>query len=81
MFYIHALELINLAIEHEILIEQDGGVVVYRDASETMKEGWYLEDKNTLAHELMESKEGQDIIISALKEKNVEFKPTKYFGL
>ena len=81
MLYITALELINLAIENGVLMEQEGMIVVYRDASPTSEEGWYLEDKDTLAKELKESKEGQEAIISALREKNIEFKPTDYSWL
>lgn len=78
MIYINALELINACIENEILVEKDGGVFVYRNASANSKEGWYLDDKDILAKEIMADTEAQNALISALKEKGVEFIPTDY---
>lgn len=73
MFYIDALNLINLAIENSILVEKDGGIFVYREKSANNEEGWYLDDKDIIIREVMQSKEAQDILISTLKEKDVEF--------
>lgn len=81
MYYINALELINTCIQHDILKEKDGCVLVYRTASANSKEGWYLCDKDLVAKELMNDAEGQQILIDALKKKNVEFTPTDYAGL
>lgn len=78
MKYINALELINIALENNILTERDGGILVYREASHTNCEGWYLTEKDILAKELMSSEEGQKVIISALKKKNVEYTPKEY---
>lgn len=81
MWYIHAIELINLAIKNDVLKEKDGGAFVYRNNSDTSPEGWYLEDKDTIAYELMEDEEGQKLLIEALKDKNIEFKPTDFSWL
>ena len=69
MNYINALKLINTCIEHNLLHEENGGVFVYRKATPKSKEGWYLTDKDILAKELMKDKNGQETLISALKEK------------
>lgn len=78
MWYIHTIELINIAIKNDVLKEKDGNVFVYRNGSDTSPEGWYLEDKEMLAHELMEDEKGQKFIIEALKDKNIEFQPTDF---
>lgn len=78
MIYINALELINVCVENEILQEVNGGVPVYRKATPTHKEGWYLTDKDLLAKELMQDTTGQNILITELKRKGVEFTPTDY---
>ncbi|MDF2880247.1 MAG: hypothetical protein K0R54_804 [Clostridiaceae bacterium] len=78
MIYINAIELINLCIEHDILKEENGEVPVYRQGTPKSKEGWYLTDKDTLAKELMNDEDGQNMLISVLKEKNVEFKPSHF---
>jgi hypothetical protein len=75
MFYINALHLINVCIDNNILKEKDKKVLVYRSGTPTSAEGWYLVDKDILAKELMNDKDGQDVLIEALKEKNVEFVP------
>lgn len=74
MYYINALKLINLCVEHNILQEKDNKIFVYRNKGKNNKEGWYLESKETLALELKEDKKGQETLICALKEKGVDFK-------
>ena len=74
MYYINALKLINLCVEHNILQEKDNKIFVYRNKGKNNKEGWYLEPKETLALELKEDKKGQETLICALKEKGVDFK-------
>lgn len=74
MYYINALKLINLCVEHNILQEKDNKIFVYRNKSKDNKEGWYLEPKETLALELKEDKKGQETLICALNEKGVDFK-------
>ena len=53
MRFIEALNLINLCVKHKVLAEMDGGIVVYRNGTETSPKGWYLERKEDLAQELM----------------------------
>lgn len=69
MFYIDALNLINLCIEHGILTEHEGHVLIIHE------NGPVLWDKDLLAHELMQDFEGQDVLLSALEEKHIQFKP------
>lgn len=54
--------------------ENSNNVLVYRSAGEFVPEGWYSENAHTVAQELMEDVEGQQILLNALKEKGVEFK-------
>lgn len=78
MKYIDALKLINLCLEEKILHEKEKHVCVYKGASNTYPEGWYLVDKYMLAHELMRDEKGQNILMSKLKEKEIDFVPTKF---
>lgn len=78
MKYINALELINLAIKNGIIKEKDEKVFVYRKGTEKKKAGWYLEEKDLVAKELMKDKNGQEIIISELKKRNINFVLTDY---
>lgn len=78
MRYIDALGLINKAIKAELLQEEKGGVLVYRAKSVQSPEGWYLEEKDTVAKELMKDEAGQKMLMEALKEKGMEFVPTDY---
>jgi len=78
MIYINALELVNMAIKNDLLKVKEGKVFVYKAKTTQNKEGWYLEDKNTIAQELMRSESGQSTIIEALKEKGLLFVPTDY---
>jgi hypothetical protein len=78
MAYIDALKLINLAIENDLLGEQEGKVFVYRAATSRSEEGWYLDDKDIVAKELMNDEKGQKTIIEVLKEKGVSFVPKEY---
>lgn len=71
MFYIEALNLIDLCLEHGVLSETEGGIPVYRDRSETSPEGWYLESKPDLAQELMHDEDGIVALSLALQQKQV----------
>lgn len=73
MKYIKALELINLAVEHNILHEQDGKVATYMQFEDNRKNGWYLVDKEYATQSLMRSTEGQSLIISELSNKGIQF--------
>jgi len=78
MFYINALELINVSVKNNILEESEERILVYRESTSKSKAGWHLTDKDTVAKELMNDEEGQKLLISALKEKNVDFIKTDY---
>ena len=78
MFYINAKSLVLLAVKHEVLQELHGMIPLYRHAGsppEVCPEGWYLEDIEDVAQDLMHDEEGQNTLINALKEKGVEFQP------
>lgn len=74
MFYIDALNLINLCIEHGILEqpEKDGYVLIIH------KNGPVLWEKDLLAKKLMLDFDGQGILLSALEEKNIQFEPFNF---
>ncbi|PLS19106.1 hypothetical protein CVD28_01480 [Bacillus sp. M6-12] len=78
MIYIQALELLNVAVKHDLVGERDGKVIVYRKGTSQSNEGFYLEEKDTVAKELMKDEKGQTTLIQALKEKGVDFVPTDY---
>lgn len=74
MYYIDALNLLNLALENGILqAPQEPAdhvlVIVERDEGEE----WEALPKEMVIYEIMETKELQDLLISALKENGVEF--------
>lgn len=77
MKYIDCLNLINMLVQCNILKEQDGKVFVYRDAGTKLPEGWFLEDKDKIAKELMEDNLGQEFLIDVLKKQGINFKPIK----
>lgn len=77
MWYINAKILVDAAVEHGILAEQDDRIAVYREAGnprDENPEGWYLEDREELALELMRSEEGQQLLINELAARNVTLK-------
>lgn len=78
MFYINAKNLVLLAVKHGVLQELHGMIPIYRNAGsppELFPEGWYLEDIEDVAQDLMHDEDGQSALINALKEKGVEFQP------
>lgn len=77
MFYIDALELINMSVKNGILKEQEGMVFVYRAKTNESNEGWSLTDKALLAQEIMRDEDGQEALINALKEKEIDFEGIK----
>lgn len=81
MIYINALNLINLCVKNKLLIEKDGKIFIYRNATLENEEGWYLDEKDFVAKELMNDEKSQRILIDALKKKNVNFIPKDYIGL
>ena len=75
MNYISALDLTNLCIKHEILVEKEGLVCVYREGRGSYKEGWYLEEKDTVAKCIMSDKDVANLLITELSKKGVIFVP------
>lgn len=70
--YINMLQLLNTAVENNILAEKDGKIFVFRNSDDD--DGyWCLSDKDLIAKELMKDIEGQDIIKRSLEEKGVIF--------
>lgn len=78
MFYINARNLLTLAVKHGVLQEVHGMIPIYHNTGnppEVFPEGWYLEDIEDVAQDLMHDEEGQKALINALREKGVEFEP------
>lgn len=78
MFYIEAKTLVDLAIQHDILQTQDNCIAIYRLAgsdSEKYPEGWYLEEKESVYHDIMTDTEGQSVLTNALLEKGIDVQP------
>lgn len=69
--YINMLQLLNTAVENNILTEKDGKIFVFRNSDDDGY--WCLSDKDLIAKELMKDIEGQDIIKRSLEEKGVIF--------
>ena len=77
MKYIDCLNLINMSIKYDILKEQEGKVFVYRNTGAKLPKGWFLEDKDKIAKELMEDNLGQELLIGALEKQGLNFKLIK----
>lgn len=78
MFYINAKNLLLLAVKHGVLQELHGMIPIYRAAGsppELFPEGWYLENIEDVAQDLIHDEVGQKTLINALQEKGVEFQP------
>ena len=77
MKYIDCLNLIDMSIKFDILKEQEGKVFVFRNKGKTVPKGWFLEDKDEVAKELMEDSIGQEVLIKALEKQGFNFKVIK----
>ena len=69
MFFIDALNLINLCVEHNILHTEEGFVLIQHE------NGPVLWEKELLAQSLMRDFEGQDALLAELEKKNIPFEP------
>lgn len=76
MIFINALKLVELAIENGILATKGNSVFVCLKGSKSGKEKWVLMDKHILAQQLMHDTKGQQLLIQALKERQIEFNPS-----
>ena len=79
MYYIDAICLINECISSNILQLAENNsnqVLVYRLQGTKNPEGWYAENIEDLAQELMYDKEGQDILKKELEKKGIQFEET-----
>lgn len=80
-FY-NCLRLLSECIYREIIKRDPNNknhILVYRNAGTINPEGWYSENVMDIAKELKEDRDGQAILIQALKEKNVDFKISNLF--
>lgn len=75
MWYMDAVRLVELCIEHEILKTAEGGVLLYITEMKEKPEGWYVFSKEQVAHQLMEDVDGIHTLTNALADLGVEFQP------
>lgn len=76
MIYMNARRLVTLAVENGILVMQDGGILIYRNAGadpQKYPKGWYLEDPECVYQEIMHDEEGQKCLKQALAAKGIPF--------
>ena len=80
MLYFDCKELVEAAVEHGILQqeEKDGEkyVAMYMGEGEQGAEGWYMVEKEDVIQMLMRDDEGINCLYDALKEKGVAFQPS-----
>jgi len=69
MPFINCLNLLNLCLEHDILVAHEGLIFVQHE------NGPALWEKELLAQELMQDEEGQEVLLKALADKKVTFHP------
>ena len=74
MWYMEALRLVQICIEHDLLKTTKDGVLLYMAETKEKPEGWYLFSKEQVAHQLMEDDEGVYTLTNALADLGVEFK-------
>lgn len=77
MLFIDALELLNTCIEHGVLRGKKNKYAdVYHEAGETMPEGWYRHDIQSLAQDISRQDEVILMLAGELQLKGIEFKPS-----
>ena len=82
MKYIEALRLIDISVKSGVIKELEGKIFVYREGTPYSREGWYLDEKDTVAKELMKNKQGKEILVDELLLNNREkLEPTDYLWL
>lgn len=71
MYYIDAINLLKLCVEHGVLRTNETKDIIF-----VLREtGWDRVQTDVLARELMHDEEGQKTLIKALADKGIEFKP------
>lgn len=73
MKYIDAKELVELSVKNNILKTHSEHILLYREAKDEFKEGWYATPKEDVIHIIMNDKIGQDALINALKNEGIIF--------
>lgn len=68
MYFIDALNLLDLCLEHGVLVQRDGLVLVIHENGDGV-----LWDKTLLAQELMTDEVGQKALLEALADKGETF--------
>lgn len=72
MLYIEAKALVDTAVATGVLHAENNHIAIYREAG-SQPEGWYLEDFESVYHDVMDDEEGQKALIHALAEQGVDF--------
>lgn len=81
MLYFDAKELVDLCLEHNVLTgEKNKWIAIYHQTSQTnpkeYPEGWYKDDYEETIHSVMCDDNAVNILLKALSEKDVLFKPS-----
>lgn len=76
MYYIDALKLVDLAIEHQVLqVNQDGGETDGYVFIATTDDTWELWEKELVVRDVMGDPAAQSLLTGALAERGVKFTP------
>lgn len=70
IWFIDALRIIDLCIEHGILATQDDHVIVVHESGDR-----YLWPKDELARELMEDMDGQKVLLDEMEKRGIPYTP------
>lgn len=76
--FFNCIRLLDACVK-EGLIKQNpkdqNAILVYREAGEVYPEGWYSENLLDCAQDLQSDEEGQRVLLTALKERGIDFTP------
>lgn len=76
-FY-QCLTLLDLCAKHKVIQtdpdpDRKSNLLIYREKGTVEPEGWYSENIFTVANELLEDREGQQLLIKSLSDKGITF--------
>lgn len=79
--YYQCTQLLDKCVKHSVLCadpNSPNNILVYREAGTKCPEGWYSENALTLARELRETPNAQELLLAELRKRKIAFSCPKY---